>query len=114
MEVISVGPHEIVAVPVTPPLLAVMLPLAIAMGAVNRPVPDIVPPIKLTQAKFGCVASGLLNWSLPVAANCCCVPSSMSSGDGLTTMVVSVALTTTLTLLVVDKPRVSRRVTVRL
>jgi hypothetical protein len=91
------------AATVTPPAVA---------GAVNRPSAVIAPAV-VDQVIVGAVASGLPNWSNPVAVNCCLWPRSSETLSGLTVIVSSVCFTVTLTLLWTDNPAGSVMVAVK-
>ena len=99
-------------VPLTVPLVAVIVPFVAVIGAVRRPDVPIVPAV-VVQVNDGVVVRALPNWSLAVAVNCCVAPALTVGDDGLTTMLVSVWFTVTLTLLVAVSPSGSVMVTVK-
>ena len=56
--------------------------------AVNKPEVLIVPPPLTDQVKAGCGLTGWLNWSKPVAVNCCVPPVATDALVGETVIVV--------------------------
>ena len=59
-----------VAVPFTPPLVAVTVKVPAVVPAVKRPSVPIVPPPLTLQEKVGCVIKLFVNWSSATAVNC--------------------------------------------
>ena len=78
------------AVPFTPPLAAVTVPLPALVPAVNRPLLSIVPAALTPQVKPGCVVRSVANWSRATALNCRVVLMFTVALDGETTMLVRV------------------------
>ena len=106
----AADPHPQAAYPPGAP--AVTVPLPGEFCAVNNP-PSVIVPTVVVQAKLGCVANALPNWSLPMAVNCCVAGGVTVAFAGLTAMVVRVWATGTLTLLATDRPPESVIVTVK-
>src|SRR5438094_5465449 len=72
--------------PVTPPLLAEMVPLDTDPGAVNVPAPSMLPMV-LLQVKLAGVT--LPNWSRAVAVNNCCAFVIIVGFAGVTVMLAT-------------------------
>ena len=102
-----------VALPLTAPLVAVTVPVALVAGAVNSPLELMEPPVTvLAQVKPGWVVRALPNWSLATAANCCVAEAARFTVVGPTAIAVRVWATVTLTKLVAVRPPGSAIVTV--
>jgi hypothetical protein len=94
----------------SPPVVAVTVDAAADAGAVNRPAVDTVPPPVTLHVNAGCVESGMPNWSVAIAENCCVAAGASVAVPGVSVTAVAVWPTVTTTVEVAVRPSVSRSV----
>jgi len=78
-----------VVAPASEPLWAVTVQVPAALGAVNIPLPLIVPPLVLQVNTCG-LAIGWPNWSKASGVNCCVAPARTAGALGASTILVNV------------------------
>jgi hypothetical protein len=67
----------------------------------------MLAPLVVLQLNVGWLAMARPNWSTPRAENCCLAPTTSETFPGVTSTLVGVWFTTTVTLLIAERPAVS-------